>query len=221
VDVPLRLRFRFASDQSNTAMGWSVAGLQSEILAASAQLSVGRDPGGDLVARATLRGSTAGLVTLLFRYRVPGEQEWKPASSLFPAPSNSEFVVQSLNLPRSVRVAAIALFAEVPEGGGGSTPPLLLGTTGYRAASEIAMPTLLRNPTGRPVIFQLSPLPTDLTMEVFDVRGRRVGAVTIPAGQSWHEWSGVDRHGTRLASGVYFLSVKGHRNLHRRILLLN
>jgi immune inhibitor A len=220
VDIPLRLRFRFASDESFAGGWWSIAGLESGLEAASAELTIEFDENGNPVGRAELRGDLSRLVSLRFRYRAPGESKWSVASQLFTVPVSDDVVVRELTLSRSVEVATIALFAEVSAAPGGGTPELLLGSAAYRAPATLVFPRLLSNPTAGPVVFQLSAQTTDLRLDVVDARGRRVSGVRIPAGTTWYEWDATDLRGTRLASGVYFFVVEGQESLRRRFLLL-
>jgi hypothetical protein len=53
--------------------------------------------------------------------------------------------------------------------------------------------------------------PGSVTLEVFDLAGRRVGTLVeepLPAGRHQATWSGVDGRGRAVAAGVYFLRLK-------------
>ena len=49
-------------------------------------------------------------------------------------------------------------------------------------------------------------------MEIFDVRGRRVKTVPLgfaEPGRYWAHWDGRDASGDNVASGVYFVRLRG------------
>jgi hypothetical protein len=51
-----------------------------------------------------------------------------------------------------------------------------------------------------------------VTMEIFDVRGRRVKTVPLgftEPGRYWAHWDGRDASGDNVASGVYFVRLRG------------
>lgn len=219
VDLPLRLRFRFASDGSISGGGWSIAGLETGIGAASAEVSVRIDADGRVNGSAVLDGDYTRIASLRFRYRVPPSQEWQVASSLFTAPS-SDTVLRELELPRDESVFRIGLFAEVSGGGTGSTPPLLLGEAGYRRYAEFNLPAVHPNPTGLPVVFEWETRDEAQQLLVYDLRGRRVRSLVLPAFTSRREWSGDDDDGTPLAAGVYFYLIQGREEFRGRIVLL-
>ncbi len=59
------------------------------------------------------------------------------------------------------------------------------------------------------------------TLEIFDVRGRRVRALGVAAGSSSIEWNGRDDLGSPLPSGVYFARLSTQRGHDvRRVLIL-
>ncbi|MFO7626181.1 MAG: FlgD immunoglobulin-like domain containing protein, partial [Candidatus Fermentibacteraceae bacterium] len=61
------------------------------------------------------------------------------------------------------------------------------------------------------VVFQ-SPGLSSMTFQVFDIAGRLVRTQSIgnsPAGQHTITWDGRDSQGAELASGVYFIRLRG------------
>ncbi len=59
------------------------------------------------------------------------------------------------------------------------------------------------------------------TLEILDVRGRRVRSVVGLSGSGTYTWNGTDDEGRAVAAGVYFLRLRTPEGpLHRRIVLL-
>jgi sugar lactone lactonase YvrE len=55
------------------------------------------------------------------------------------------------------------------------------------------------------------------TVEIYDVRGRRLAQAALPADGTW-TWSGRDARGSRIAPGVYWLRVTGSdRRQHHKV----
>lgn len=81
-----------------------------------------------------------------------------------------------------------------------------------RAAGIITLKPNFPNPFGRHTTIQYAlGRRATVRLAVYDVLGREVSTIhasSRPAGQYAHVWSGADRQGRPLASGVYFLAVK-------------
>mgnify|MGYP001088846949 CR=1 FL=1 len=66
-----------------------------------------------------------------------------------------------------------------------------------------------------------APVPTDQVVEVFDVRGRAVVDLTVPAGMTSVAWDGRDARGAAVGSGIYHARmVVGGRALSTRVTII-
>jgi M6 family metalloprotease-like protein len=210
VEMPTRLRLRFGADAVQdppSLIGWwEVAGLTTGRHLPSADLTVRLAPGGSLVVAAVLRGDLDRLDQVRFRYRQRREEDWQVASGLLGI--RDEGVTNArIEVPETVRVFEVGLFAEIGGGGTGSTPPLLLGTAGFRRPEPVTLPQLVQNPLRDRLILQLPVRAEPFDLRVFDVRGREVARLVVPAGTDWYEWEPRGKGGSLLAPGRYFVAL--------------
>ena len=205
--LPLRIRFRFGSDSSVTARGWEIAGAGTVTRVPRATVTVRDRAGVGLEALADFDGDVSRLDQVRYRYRVPGAETWTIASNLFSVRDDGT-VRTRVSVPETIDVFELALFAELTAGGAGTSPPLLLGSTGYRRTTAVAAaaPRVLENPARERLVLGTPVLDAPLPVRVFDVRGRAVARFTIPAGIDRFEWDPRAGSGVRLASGIYFVA---------------
>ena len=207
-DIPVRLRFRFASDGSGTARGWEIAGGGTRLPGPSADLSVRARPQGGEEVVTIFRGDLTSIDVIRFRYRRPGETVWSPATG--PITLRTDRSVTTLDVPAAIDVFELGVFAVLGSGSqGGGTPDLLLGRTGFRRSPAIALPRIVGNPAIGRLVLEAPERDEDLDLVLYDVRGRRVAEITIPAGTAVLEWNGDDATGVRPGSGKYFLAIDG------------
>lgn len=213
VQVPTRLRLRFGADDRQERQNlpglvgwWEVAGLSSDRPLPSATLTVRLAPDGSLQAVVRLSGDVTALDQVRFRYREPGNAQWQVASGLLGLRDEGTTIAR-IEVPETVRVFEVGLFAEIAGGGAGSTPPLLLGSAGFRRSEPLALPRLMENPIRERMILQVPVRDVPVELRIFDLRGREVALLEIPAGIDWFEWVPRGKSGFELASGRYFLTL--------------
>ena len=181
--VPMRVRFRFASDGDTSARGWEIAGAGTITELPRASLEVRERGGGALEVVSSFAGEVTGIDQVRFRYRVPGQESWLVASAPISLRS-SDTTVRPIEVPVSVDVFEIGLFAELGAGvGGGSTPDLLLGRTGYRRSPSIFMPRVVGNPARGRLVLEVPVRDVALELRVVDVRGREAARPDDPGGR--------------------------------------
>ena len=102
-----------------------------------------------------------------------------------------------------------AYFAEwrVSERRPNPSPPLMPPISASETRGEVALPFSL-------------PEPGDVSLDVFDLSGRKVasqGSASFPSGDNQLLWNGKDRFGRRLPQGIYFarLSLPSRVETHR------
>lgn len=203
VEVPVRLRVRFASDRSIAGGTWSIAGLQTDAYPrADVSLSTQRD--GDILATAELSGDFSRVTSGSYQYRVTPSDAWAPASGIFNV-SGSEVISVELDLlPPDVQRAEVALFS------GAGSSGYRLGSAGLRRDPPAPrLPRLLRNPAQALIVLQSDASSQPLALRVYDLRGRLRARVTIPPETTWFEWEPRAENGEVLSSGSYFLRADG------------
>ena len=87
------------------------------------------------------------------------------------------------------------------------------GTGQVPAAAKLRILSLMPNPfnPATEVWFETQ-RPGPVTMEIYDVNGRRVRTVPLGfagPGRYWAQWDGRDASGDNVASGVYFVRLRG------------
>ncbi len=217
VDLPLRVRLRFASDGSGNGRGWAVAGLRTDDDAAHFEIRITpRAPDGFL-AELEPQGTFRSITGLRLWWSPPGQEDWSPASVVF-SPQPGATVRIPLSVPEEIRRARIAVFAE-PFGPGPSG--LRLGEGGLLREPTTARLRVLGTPGPGPFLFSVDAAAVERLLLVFDLRGRRVAGVTVPAGSDWIEWDGTDDAGSRVASAPYVVRlIAGPTVVQRRIVLV-
>lgn len=90
-------------------------------------------------------------------------------------------------------------------------PPAPVAVSPLSSDSSIRLEFSPNPFAGQGVISLRGALPTDARLEIYDVRGRRVQAVSLGAGASDERvltWNARDTHGAALANGTYFLRLQ-------------
>ncbi len=92
-------------------------------------------------------------------------------------------------------------------------------------ASKLGMAQNMPNPFNpKTTIAFTLPSPQDVTIDVFDVAGRRVVTLVddnLGAGQHFVEWTGRDSDGQKVASGIYFYRMNaGEQEFSKKMVLL-
>ena len=92
-------------------------------------------------------------------------------------------------------------------------------------ASKLGLAQNMPNPFNpKTTIAFTLPVPQDVTIDVFDIAGRRVVTLlddSLGAGQHFVEWTGRDAEGQRVASGIYFYRMNaGEEQFSRKMVLL-
>ena len=205
--VPLQVRFRFGADGDGNARGWEIAGAGTLDPLPVAILEVRPRAAGGLEVVTRFDGDVSAIDQVRYRYRVPGAAEWNAATGPISVRS-SETTVNPIDVPGNLDVFEVGLFSELGSGGsGGSTPPLLLGRTGFRRSPEVALPRVLTNPAVSRLVLEVPVRDEEVALRIIDLRGRVVARLAIPAGVSIFEWNGQGGGGARPGSGKYFLTL--------------
>lgn len=124
-----------------------------------------------------------------------------------PSP-NSDFVAIAATYYQSLGIRSGTLTAVQMPG----------GVPGIAALEILSLSPNPFNPSTK-VAFQTS-IASDVSMEVFDVAGRRVRSEPLGflgPGRHFAGWDGRDGSGTRVASGVYFVRLKGTAGASRAV----
>jgi len=92
-------------------------------------------------------------------------------------------------------------------------------------ASKLGLAQNMPNPFNpKTTIAFTLPVPQDVTIDVFDIAGRKVVTLlddNLGAGQHFVEWAGRDADGQRVASGIYFYRMNaGEEQFSRKMVLL-
>lgn len=205
--VPLRVRFRFASDGDTQARGWQIAGAGTLDPLPRADLEVRARPSGGLEVVTTFEGDVSAIDQVRYRYRIPGGAVWSVASPLLSLRSGSATRISGIDVPDEVDVFEVGLFSELGSGpDGGATPALLLGRTGFRRSPALGLPRVLTNPAVGRLVLEVPEREDGVALRIVDVRGRTVARFEIPAGTSVFEWPGDAATARRPGSGKYFLT---------------
>ena len=98
-------------------------------------------------------------------------------------------------------------------------------TDGSTLPSAFALRPNIPNPfrTGTQIRFEL-PVDLSVTLEIFDIAGRRVRTLVqdhFPAGSHTAAWDGADNQGRDVSAGVYLYRLRAgsFESTHRMILL--
>jgi hypothetical protein len=189
--MPLRLRFRFASDSDGLVRdakgGWNLAGAALGQTAATALLSL--PASNEALLRVTPPPDS---LSASLWARMPPEREWQllcPAQEL-DGNGLTRFSFVRPDWP----VLQVGAFA-------GATTQVLLATAGSRSSDEefLARP----NPASSWVNFLADAAPSERWIEIFDRRGRSLRRLRFPANLGLVSWDGTDDAGHRVASGLY------------------
>ena len=92
-------------------------------------------------------------------------------------------------------------------------------------ASKVGLAQNMPNPFNpKTTIAFTLPTPQDVTIDVFDIAGRRVVTLiddSLGAGQHFVEWTGRDADGKKVASGIYFYRMNvGDQEFSKKMVLL-
>jgi len=203
MEMPTRVRVRFASDASFAGGTWSVAGLQTAGTP-SAQISLSTSRDGGLVATARLSGDVSRVNSGVYRYRSSPADPWKQASAFFNVGGTAPFNVSLTLVPTTLRRGEIALFS------GTGDREYRLGSVGLRRDPAVRrLPRLLNNPARGVIVLQSDEDSKPMRLVVYDLRGRLRAHLTIPARTTWLEWEPRADNGALLPSGTYFLRAEG------------
>ena len=106
-----------------------------------------------------------------------------------------------IQLPDDVRLAQLGLFTDVD-------PRLLLATAGYRREdAPVGLLSVFPNPGAGPFSLRMAVGAAEQSVGVWDMRGRLVRTLQVPAFTTLTTWDGRDQEGNAVASGRYILSA--------------
>ncbi len=210
-EVPGQLRIHFASDATGRVLDRE-GGLQIAAVAAGAPrgtvtLEIRSIAGRELSAVLTVNPPPSSASASLWARRRPVEDWFSLAGAIdLDAQGSAQF---SFTVPEEPYLEIGAFL--------GDRPQRLLATTGYRAAED----RLRVHPNPSPAWVQLETgaVDRDRNIEIFDLRGRRVRSLRLPAHLGQVSWDGRDENGKVVASGRY-LAVLGGSSPKRVIFTL-
>jgi M6 family metalloprotease-like protein len=215
---PERVRLRFASNGAIQKQGWGLAAAGTEPSPGFATLRVTRPPGGSPTVDAEIRGDLPGIATVRLAWREPFTSAcdtcWTALDPVRAYTPSSPRVSFPLVLPQEVRIATLGLFSV-------EAPRILLGTAGYRTPD----PATLRlaaapNPAVDVMQIEVAPQAAAQVLRIHDLRGRQVRSVVVPPYVVLAPWDGRDDRGTRVASGVYVVSLDGNASVRLAVTFL-
>jgi M6 family metalloprotease-like protein len=213
VDLPMRVRVRFASDGSFSSGEWSVADGGTTLPGPRATIDIFQVAGRRVRAEVDLSGDVSRLFNGVarFHWRRPHEDAWNALAETRLLNGFERNFEMELLLPDDVEILNMGLFFE-----SFGSAPVLLGRAGYGVTPATSRLSLLGNPAVGEARFSLEGEISQAHLDLFDLRGRLLRSLKHDSDAASLRWDGHDGAGQRVAAGSYLAVVREQPELRQK-----